>query len=193
MGTAPSARLVDCIIISNPSNPLPKTFRTIDTAEHPTRSADRDCSPIHLPQSQPPAIATEPTIANMDAASQAISYGLPPSFGRHVHSPRLKAERERNAARPPAYPPAIHQHARPYNGQYQQPQPYHQQPGGYAPQGHPQQGFPPQQGMYYQQQPNGPPQGYYANNGGRSGAEGGLCAALAASLACCCCLDVCIF
>ncbi|KAF6233048.1 hypothetical protein HO173_008804 [Letharia columbiana] len=133
----------------------------------------------------------------MDAAS----WGLPPSFQRHIHSPRLKAERERerNAALPPTSPPPIHQHAGPYNGQYQQPQPYYQQhgghpPPGYPPPGYPQQSFPPQQGMNYQQQQNGPPQNYYTNNGGRNGAaEGGLFAALAASLACCCCLDVCVF
>lgn len=128
--------------------------------------------------------------ANMDAAS----WGLPPSFQRHIHSPRLKAERERarNAALAPVYPPPIHQGAGPNNGPYQQPQPYYRQQGGHPPQGYPQQGFPPRQGMYYQQQQNGPAQGYYANNGGRNGAEGGLFAALAASLACCCCLDVCI-
>ncbi|CAF9917634.1 hypothetical protein IMSHALPRED_003706, partial [Imshaugia aleurites] len=110
----------------------------------------------------------------MDAAS----WGLPPSFQRHIHSPRLKAERERerNAALAPVYPPPIHRDAGPYNGPYQQQQqqPYYQQQGGHPTQGYPQQGVPPQQGMYYQQQQNGRPQGYYANNtGGRNGAEGG--------------------
>ncbi|KAI4145322.1 MAG: hypothetical protein L6R39_003841 [Caloplaca ligustica] len=140
----------------------------------------------------------------MDAAS----YGLPPSFNRHIHSPRLKQQRlqQQNhlAAPSPSYPVSAHHNAAPFG---QNPPHFDQQQSGYFPpqqqgyaqhgyplQGYPQQGYPqpPQQpGMYYQQQqqqqPNLPPQGYFANNnsGGRRGADNGFFAALAASLACC--------
>ena len=138
---------------------------------------------------QPPSRILTPI---MNVIDMDLGMGLPPSFARHIHSPRRK-QQQQNSARLPTYPHPVHQSPSPYGGQNPQPQPQYQQ-GGFPPQGYPQQGLPPQQGMLYQQQPNGLPQGHYANNngynpGGMGAAEKGLCAALAASLACCCCLD----
>jgi len=176
--------------------PLLTIRESAPTPLQPTLSADLQYSffktPSPQPHQPPPHIPNlSISIVNMDPG-----IGLPPSFARHIHSPRKS--QQQNSAAPPTLPPLVHQNPGPYGGQNPRPQFFYQQ-GGLPPQGYPQQGLPPQQGMYYQQQPNGPPQGYYTNNngynrgGGKGGAEAGLCAALAASLACCCCLDFGLF
>ena len=126
------------------------------------------------------------------AMMTAASMGMPPSMGRHIHSPRLTREREQERLA------AQQQRQQPQNPTWPSPtyaqgaSQYGQQPGGF----YQQNALPshPQQGMYYQpqQQPYGRPlvQGQQQGN---HNAEKGVCVALLTGLGCLCCLDFCIF